>query len=458
MPSKTPDTEPTAKMNPPSGPSHRPTWGHAEFVPPNPASAPQTFPSRTDRRQFTTPPQQSATSQIAFPQFVQPQFPNPQLTMQHRGVAQNANNYGWQFTQNTMQSPQPTAQHWSGYQINSTLSSSQGHNDDPFVDSSSVARQQPPFGFALPGPSSMHHQGSFSTPVSSNVSPGTAGEDHKTKAAGLAAQIKSGMFEQSPDSGVVRSRQQSTSSQQRVSEWALQQPVQLLQQPAGPVARQMFATPDMAPDPPFLKALTQGYQPNADEVFDSLPLTEQYRISQPSGPGVIKIHNVSRLCLVKVMNKTLTRHVVQIPYGTTKNEIVAAVGRNARLVSQPVGTPFYAIHIIMERSTGKTMDCYVELESDAEAIYTVNNYQHRCMNGRAPRIGDRHIEMEVSSQEALMKELFPRAKCVKWDGQSPTVYKTNEPFNSGFNGFLTGEEMVMVQKHAETPQRVSLFA
>lgn len=187
--------------------------------------------------------------------------------------------------------------------MNSTFPSSQCQNDDPFVDTPSVARQQPPFAFAQPGPSSMHHQASFSTPVSSNVSPGTAGEDHKTKAARLAAQIKSGMFEQSPDSGVARSRRQSTSSQQRVSEWTLQQPLQLLQQPAGPVARQMFATPDMAPDPPFLKALTQGYQPNADEVFDSLPLTEQYRISQPSGLGVIKIHNVSRLCLMKVMNK-----------------------------------------------------------------------------------------------------------------------------------------------------------
>lgn len=298
-------------MNPSSGPSRRQTWGHAEFVPQTPASAPQTFPSRTDRRQFTTPPQQSANSQFAFPQFVQPQFPNPQLAMQQRGLPQNANNYGWQFPQNTMQSPQPTGQHWSGYQMNSTFPSSQGHNDDPFVDSSSVARQQPPFGFAQPGPSSMHHQGSFSTPVSSNVSPGTAAEDHRAKAARLAAQIKSGMLEQSPDSGrasSARSRQQSTSSQQRVSEWTLQQPLQLLQQPAGPVARQMFVTPEMAPDPPFLKALNQGYQPNANEVFDSLPLTEQYRIAQPSVLGVIKIHNVSCLCLGQNNASRWTKH------------------------------------------------------------------------------------------------------------------------------------------------------
>lgn len=110
----------------------------------------------------------------------------------------------------------------------------------------------------------------------------------------------------------------------------------------------------------------------------------------------------------------------------------------------------------MERSTGKTMDCFVEVENMHEASTIVNNFHHRCMSGRAPRIGDRHVDIELSCHEDLMKELFPRAKCVKWKDNDPTVYETNEPFNSGFHGFLTGEEMVMVQKHAETPQRVSL--
>ena len=54
-----------------------------------------------------------------------------------------------------------------------------------------------------------------------------------------------------------------------------------------------------------------------------------------------------------------------------------------------------------------------------------------------------------------MKELFPRAKNVQWKGQVPVIVQTDEPFNSGFKAFLTPEELVMMVKHAEQPQRVS---
>lgn len=109
----------------------------------------------------------------------------------------------------------------------------------------------------------------------------------------------------------------------------------------------------------------------------------------------------------------------------------------------------------MERSTAKTMDCYVELTTPSEAALNVTNYERRCLSGRAPRIGDRHVVVELSSPEALMRELFPRTKCVEWVGEAPRVFESAEAFNSGFRGFLTSEEMVMVTKHAETPQRVS---
>ena len=146
--------------------------------------------------------------------------------------------------------------------------------------------------------------------------------------------------------------------------------------------------------------------------------------------------------------------VLQIPYGTTKPEIVAFVGRNARLVTQPHGSPWFAIHIIMERSTAKTMDCYVEFETQKDADHAVERFRRQCASHRHPRIGDRHVEVLESNQAALMKELFPRAKCVHWDGQDPRPYETAEPYNSGFNGFTTAEEMVGTIKHAETPQRV----
>jgi hypothetical protein len=56
-----------------------------------------------------------------------------------------------------------------------------------------------------------------------------------------------------------------------------------------------------------------------------------------------------------------------------------------------------------------------------------------------------------------MKELFPKAKNVRWDGSRPIIIPTdpNDPYNSGFQGFISKEELVMVVKHVEAPQRVS---
>ena len=109
----------------------------------------------------------------------------------------------------------------------------------------------------------------------------------------------------------------------------------------------------------------------------------------------------------------------------------------------------------MERSTGKTMDAFVELENVGLAHALASSFRTRCEQHRVPRIGDRQIWLEISSQEELMKELFPKAKCVEWHGQQPHVHQPREAFDSGFMGFLTGEEMTMVVKHAEMPQRVS---
>ena len=145
---------------------------------------------------------------------------------------------------------------------------------------------------------------------------------------------------------------------------------------------------------------------------------------------------------------------LQIPYGTTKPEVVAALGRNARIAQQPAGTPYLAIHIIMERSTAKSMDCYVEFESAHEAQYAVGRFENQLKNGHHPRIGDRKVRMELCSQEELMRELFPKAKCVQWHGQIPTVHPPIDKLSVGFQGFITGEELVMTAKFAEFPQRV----
>lgn len=128
--------------------------------------------------------------------------------------------------------------------------------------------------------------------------------------------------------------------------------------------------------------------------------------------------------------------------------------RSARVVTPDLGG---AIHIIMDRFTGKTMDCFVEFISDADVQVTVNRLAKRrqfLKLGAPP--AERVVTVVMSSQEELMKQIFPRAKSVAWTGGKPTVQESEEPFNSGFKSFLSAEELVMMVKHAEQPHRVSL--
>ncbi|GAB7352590.1 hypothetical protein MBLNU459_g2971t1 [Dothideomycetes sp. NU459] len=304
--------------------------------------------------------------------------------------------------------------------------------DDPFVDNDQDNRSGEATNYKYTTPSSdtrkVSQRDDPVTPSSRNNNK----KEHESSAAQLAQIIRSGAFDN--DTAPASLRPNRAPSNRSPLHRPLAEPAHGAMVLHNNLANiQPLVVPDTVPEPPFFAALSRGYRPTVEEAFEHIPFTEEARHAKSNNHGVIKISN--------------------IPYGTTKNEIVAAVGRSARLVNQPAGTPYYAIHIIMERSTGKTMDCFVELETNAEASILYNNFQGRCMNGRHPRLGDRQIDFEFSSQQALMKELFPRAKCVRWDGQVPTVYETDEPYNSGFRGFLTGEELVMVQKHAETPQR-----
>jgi hypothetical protein len=134
---------------------------------------------------------------------------------------------------------------------------------------------------------------------------------------------------------------------------------------------------------------------------------------------------------------------------------MAFLGRNARLINE---TDYEPIHIVMERVTSKTLDCYVEFVSFNEALAAVNRFEQNKTGGRSGRLGQRHVEVELSSQAALMKELFPKAKNVSWRGAKPVVTPTdpNDKYNSGFQGFVSKEELVMLVKHVEAPQRVSV--
>ncbi|GAB7344884.1 hypothetical protein MBLNU457_3323t3 [Dothideomycetes sp. NU457] len=190
---------------------------------------------------------------------------------------------------------------------------------------------------------------------------------------------------------------------------------------------------DAIPDPPFFDDLREGNAISVEDVLNHVPLVEPCRQLRPSKAGVIIVKN--------------------IPYATLKNEIIAAIGRNAKIVSQPPGTSYHAIHIIMERASGKTMDAFVEVETHNDAVAIVDVFNQRVSQRRGPRIGNRHVEIEVSSQAQLMQTLFPRARSMTWQGQEPCVDNTGDEFSSGFLGFLTQEEITMLVKHAEVPQR-----
>jgi hypothetical protein len=110
----------------------------------------------------------------------------------------------------------------------------------------------------------------------------------------------------------------------------------------------------------------------------------------------------------------------------------------------------------MERVTSKTNDAYVEFMTLQDAMRAVEKFNQQQAKGRLSRLGDRPIEVELSSQAALMKDLFPLANGIFWDGAHPTVLPPNdrEPWNN-FKGFISDEEMTMLVKHVEVPQRVS---
>ena len=142
-----------------------------------------------------------------------------------------------------------------------------------------------------------------------------------------------------------------------------------------------------------------------------------------------------------------------MPYDITRELIHTFLGTHAKTITPDLGP---SIHITMDRSTGKTQDCYVEFFSvpDANAWRTVIVRRGPHLN----KIGDRILEVDMSSQEEMMKDLFPRARCVIWNGPHGLhVKETEEAFDSGFKGFITQEELKGLIHHAEQPHRVSLI-
>ncbi|KAL4917768.1 hypothetical protein BDW62DRAFT_218053 [Aspergillus aurantiobrunneus] len=175
-----------------------------------------------------------------------------------------------------------------------------------------------------------------------------------------------------------------------------------------------------------------AYRQSVDKATNpnDMPIGSPVYLQEPPTWGVVKISN--------------------IPYSITKQEIVQFLGRQARLITADQGCP---IHIIMERSTAKTMDCYAEFKTHGDARDTVIRINRIYESGRTPRLGNRHVDVELTDQNELLRDLFPRAKCVIWTGGRPSEKENLDPYCSGFTGFFTSEEIILAIRHAEIPHR-----
>lgn len=102
------------------------------------------------------------------------------------------------------------------------------------------------------------------------------------------------------------------------------------------------------------------------------------------------------------------------------------------------------------------MDCYVEFPTKEDAEDTVNRINHAYDAGSMPRMGSRHVDIELSTPAKLLKAAFPRAKCISWENGIPVQLVNKDSWSTGFDGFLTDEELFCLVRLAEQPHRVRL--
>lgn len=105
----------------------------------------------------------------------------------------------------------------------------------------------------------------------------------------------------------------------------------------------------------------------------------------------------------------------------------------------------------MDRLTGKTYDCYVELQS-TEAAQSLTNAR----NGQMIPLLDRVPFVQMSSQNQLLENMFPKARSIKWTEGIPELKDGQDPFGVLSMALVTQEEMTTMVRYAESPQRVSL--
>ncbi|KAI5851261.1 hypothetical protein DFP73DRAFT_507526 [Morchella snyderi] len=195
--------------------------------------------------------------------------------------------------------------------------------------------------------------------------------------------------------------------------------------PISPVA---YPTPNITPVPPAIAPADPNINHflfrDAETAIQNAPFIELGRHALAQNWSCVRVGN--------------------IPYNVTTTELTDFLGKNSNIVPDSIGS--LGVHVIMDRSTGKTMDAFVEFLNAKDAW--------KCVARRKSRVlGNRHLTLDVVDPSDLMKEIFPRAKGIVWDGVIPAVLQDQSGL-SGMDPVILGrEELVLIVAHAKTPHR-----
>lgn len=129
------------------------------------------------------------------------------------------------------------------------------------------------------------------------------------------------------------------------------------------------------------------------------------------------------------------------------------LGPAAAVVAMPRGSQNYAIHFVMDRLNGKMeQDVYIEVMTPHEAQQATSRLI--ATPNRLFYIGH-SMQIQASSEEALMRTIFPRATNIRWQGPLPIRVPVGDVISQDSARFITHEELASLVKFAEKPKIVS---
>lgn len=137
----------------------------------------------------------------------------------------------------------------------------------------------------------------------------------------------------------------------------------------------------------------------------------------------------------------------ELPYEARVSDVIGFLGGNAKILND-ADEP---VHIMLERITAKTGAAYVEFYDFESAMRVVDKHRQAKAHGKPVRIGSRIVNVSMSSQDQLLRDLFPYARHVNWIAGQPHIMVPAEQFK----GFVTDEELISLVKNVEFPHRVS---